>query len=120
MEITREILELAALAIGEAVECTDAEFHGCENTSTVYTGVMLRGVQTAWRPHTDIADAVRLAVKRRMMVDVGPVSVRATGFCAGYEATVRHDSTERDMERAYCEAVTICAYRIGLRKREAK
>lgn len=63
MTITREDLEMAALAAGHEVVRTEAEMHGCDGVSTICAGVMLRGVQDAWRPHTDIADAARLAVR---------------------------------------------------------
>lgn len=64
----RELLDAAARAIGCRVTCSVAEMHGCEDTSTVYRGVMLDGVQDAWSPLTDDGDALRLAVQLDLMV----------------------------------------------------
>lgn len=118
MTITRETLELAALAAGYEVVCTEAEMHGCDDASTIYTGVMLRGVQSAWRPHTDIADAARLALRLEMEIEHPPGRVVARYGEHAAWAVRRHDGTQPDKERAYCEAVTLCAAEIGRRMRE--
>lgn len=105
-EITREQLGLAALAGGHKI----------------YVWCVLCGDQiayadigpeesVAWRPHTDIADAARLALMLHMLVDVSPRDVRVLG--AIKSISLRHDGTQPDKERAYCEAVTMCAAEIG-------
>lgn len=64
----RELLELAAIAIGERVVLSEAEMHGCTDESTIYTGAMLYGVQDVWNPLADDGDALRLAVKLGVIV----------------------------------------------------
>jgi hypothetical protein len=112
-EITRETLELAALAAGYEVVCTEAEMLGCEDCSTVYTGLMLRGAQDPWRPHLDDGDAARLAVLIMMMTDCD-----GSGYCHAIYGDVKiisvvHDGTEPDKLRAWREAIVLCAAEIG-------
>ena len=122
MTITRETLELAALAAGHEVVRTEAEMHGCDEVSTIYTGVMLRGVQDAWRPHTDITDAARLAVQLGFAVksSTNQPFVHAWSFGEEFHTRSIHDGTELDKQRAYCEAVTLCAAAIGREMREGQ
>ena len=51
-EITRETLELAALAAGHEVACTEAAFHGTDDPVKLYGGgLLLCGMQDPWRPN---------------------------------------------------------------------
>ena len=95
--ITREHLELAALAAG-----------------MTYKG------DGVWRPHTDIADAARLAISLKADVAVDDDDAMATTYISKISKTVliAHDGTKPGRERAYCEAVTLCAAEIGRRMRE--
>lgn len=118
--ITREHLDLAALAIGEEVECTESWLNGCEDDSTIYTGMMLRGVQEPWRPHTDIADAARLAVRIDALVRVLPLRVESVVIRDRRLSvkSVTHDGTKSGKERAWCSAITLAAADIGRRMME--
>ena len=60
----RELLEAAARAVGYRVVC-----EACEICAGVY-GVMLEGIEKAWSPLTDDGDALRLAVKLGLRLDV--------------------------------------------------
>ena len=117
-EITRQHLELAALAAGHEVVCAEAEMQGCEDCSTVYTGLMLRGVQEPWRPHLDNGDAFGL------LVAAGITLVREAGevwaWTEDESATKRagHDGTPADAARAAREAVVLRAAEVGRRMRE--
>ena len=109
MSVTREDLELAAMAVGFEVVCTEAEMHGCDDASTIYTGVMLRGVQSPWRPHTDPGDAARLAARLRFAVGVDRAAAEVVSLSGEGLALVPHNDSDEDAERAYCEAVTLGA-----------
>ena len=114
--ITREDLENAAFAVGMlAVRMSDDG-----------SGLCPYGMQDVWRPHTDIGDAARLAVKMR---GVMAVSNDARGCLADNSEAryphppdinmyVGHDGTQADAERAYCEAITLCAAVEGKRMKE--
>ena len=106
--ITREILELAALAAGMTYKA-----------SLAMTG---DGVWRSWRPHTDIADAARLAISLKADVAVDDDDAMATTYLSKISKTVliAHDGTGPGRERAYCEAVTLCAAEIGRRMREGQ
>ena len=106
--ITREHLELAALAAGMTPL----------RMSDDGRGLLVSEQPDPWRPHTDIADAARLAVRLDMQVEIWRGWRCAT--VAGWMdwGRSRHDGTELDKERAYCEAITICAAAIGQRMRE--
>lgn len=118
--ITRETLELAALAIGEEVECTEAWLNGCEDDSTIYTGMMLRGVQEPWRPHADIAEAARLAVRIDALVRVLPLRVEAVVIRDRRLSvkSVPHNGTKSGKECAWCSAITLAAADIGWKMME--
>ena len=112
---TLEHLELAALAAGlKHVNYDGLGYDGRGGLMLVDgIGRHLEG----WRPHTDIADAARLAMR-----------ILAAGWhrryyvCAkvrGHEMIyVEHDGSDAGRERAYCEAITLCAAGIGRRMRE--
>lgn len=115
MTITREQLELAALASGHkiygwCVLCDDRIAYadiGPEES-------------VAWRPHTDIADAARLALKLLIGVDPYPgethaYTMRQANNNAPWHYFAEHNGTEPDKERAYCHAITLCAAEIGRR-----
>jgi hypothetical protein len=119
-EITRETLELAALAAGHEVACTEAEMHGCEDSSTVYTGLMLRGAQDPWRPHLDDGDSRRLqvALKITLVHFDGPPRWAADHDDDAEVNSCTHDGTPSDAARAAREAVVLCAAEVGRRMRE--
>lgn len=102
MTITRETLELAALAAGYVIDATMQTDSG---------GLCIVGSEDDWMPHTDIGDAARLAVRLRMLVDVSSRDVRVVGPMKS--KSQRHDGTYPGAERACCEAVTLCAAEIG-------
>lgn len=112
MTITREHIEMAALAAGHEIVCTEAEMHGCEERSAVYAGVMLRGVQEPWRPHIDDGDAARLADKLLMYVDSRGTAVQARVVGAEWHRVKRDGNTS-----AWREAVVLCAAAVGERMR---
>ena len=109
--ITRETLELAALAAGMTYR---DDLWTC--------GHMQRddGLWEPWRPHTDIADAARLAISLKADVAVDDDDAMATTYVSKISKTVliAHDGTKPGRERAYCEAVTLCAAEIGRQMRE--
>lgn len=106
MTITREHLELAALAAGMTpVRMSDDG-----------RGLLVAEQSEPWRPHADIADAARLAVRLMMWVDVIGRSVNAQ-IAGGAISCVDHDGTEPDKIRAWCEAVTLCAAEVGRKMR---
>ena len=122
MTITRETLELAALAIGGTLSLgttkkrTGATWAEWEWQGPI--GITVGGIVIY--PHTDIGDAARLAVLLRMVVDAGVTLAHARGICADYEGIARHDCTKADAERAWCEAVTLCAAAVGRKLKENK
>ena len=112
-KITREQLELAALAAGMTPVRMDDDG----------IGLLVAEQSNPWRPHTDIADAARLAVR----LDLWAAVDTTIAFAAqDPDATpsecchVHHDGTDDDKECAYCEAVTLCAAAIGRRMREGQ
>lgn len=111
MTITREHLELAALAGGLPVQ------EACDGYLTIRMDDFRSGY--SWRPHTDIADAARLALM--LKIDVVPLRPFVIARPKrGSDKLVYHDSTQPDMERAYCHAITLCAAEIGRRTKESK
>ena len=119
-EITREHLELAALAAGHDVACTEAAFHGTDDPVNLYGGgLLLCGLQDPWRPHLDDGDAARLAVAVGIItqpkISVPVVIAWMTGWKYQH---VRHDGTDPDKLRAWREAVVLCAAAVGERMRK--
>lgn len=106
-EITREHLELAALAAGKNVlSWTDRGVPIVDEHNGV-SGMFL------WRPHLDDGDAARLAVRLRMDIRWGADWVAAL---RGQIDVIRsHDGTEPDKLRAWREAVVLCAAADGER-----
>ena len=115
--ITQDDLKMAALAAGHFVE------PGLPPQALVRTyrdGDKMIEVYREWRPHTDIADAARLAVRLGMMVEVTDYDVHAALYRDRAACTETHDGSEADKLRAYCEAVTKLAAAIGRRMREGQ
>lgn len=116
--ITRETLELAALAAGLMhVDYSDLDYDGRDGL------VLVDGIGRHlddWRPHTDIADAARLAVHigalvRTLDLRVEALAIREQNLSV---KSIPHDGTRAGKERAWCEAVTLVAAKIGRRMRE--
>lgn len=107
MTITREHLELAALAAGIGRD------EGGMYVSTT-------GGPINWRPHTDPGDAARLAV--RLQMTVAHLDAPIPRWAADHDSldvvnTCTHDGTEPDKLRAWREAVVLCAAAVGERMR---
>lgn len=122
-EITREQLELAALAIGgtfspgtEKVR-TGETWDEWEWRGTV--GICVGGVVIC--PHLDDGDAARLAALLCMTAEWGNIGVivgdggwvRVRNWSS--RAIRHHDDTEPDKLRAWREAVVLCAAAVGER-----
>lgn len=112
--ITLEDLENAAFAVGMlAVRMSDDG-----------SGLCPYGMQDVWSPHTDRGQAAMLAVKMRMCVDVqgGRDDGEVIAFIDHKHPRMptqgaSHDGTDAGAERAYCEAITLCAAVEGKRMR---
>jgi hypothetical protein len=116
-EITRETLELAALAVGHEVACTEAAFHGTDDPVKLYGGgLFIAGVEDPWRPHLDDGDAMRLAVRLNLRVEARMRCVLVHGDLCPDHLEI-HDGTEPDKLRAWREAVVLCAAAVGERMR---
>lgn len=112
--ITREQLELAALAAGHEVACTEAAFHGTDDPVNLCGGgLLLCGLQDPWRPHLDDGDAARLAVRLGMEIEHPPRKIVARSGEHAAWAVCQHDGTEPDKLRAWREAVVLCAAAVG-------
>ena len=116
--ITREQLELAALAAGHELEyrhTSDAYYYDDPETG-----------REEWRPHLDDGDAARLAVRLDIRPQTGSYrgmhfasaeigivdGMRLGSNCA---SSVQHAGTEPDKLRAWREAVVLCAAAVGER-----
>ena len=102
--ITREQLELAALAAGHTIgwgEETPCQPH------VAYVWNADGKTSRWWRPHLDDGDAARLAVRLGLTIEIGSMVVVA------YPFHVAHDGTEPDKLRAWREAVVLCAAAVG-------
>lgn len=108
-EITREHLELAALAAGHTI--TSFEPVGPRGALVAMLGVNAAGYGIHWRPHLDDGDAARLAVRLGLTIEIGSRIVVA------FPCHVAHDGTEPDKLRAWREAVVLCAAAVGERMR---
>jgi len=111
-EITREHLELAALAAGKTIlYWADA---GRPVVNEDRNGV--RG-QFLWRPHLDDGDAARLAVRLGIAVQPLVSYESVTAWRGPIVARAKHNGTERDELLAWREAVVLCAAAVGERMR---
>lgn len=118
-EITREQLELAALAAGHTInDRMQAErdtLIGRESAP-----LWIDGVSTAWNPGRDDGDAARLAVRvgiiTQPQISAPVVNAWMTGWkYQGVRGRVSHDGTEPDKLKAWREAVVLCAAVVGER-----
>lgn len=104
MTITREALELAALAAGHVMDVTMQTDSG---------GLCIVGSEDDWMPHADIGDAARLAVQLGIRVTTpkhkgdGSSAEPTRGNTASCTA-FRADPVEQT-----CIAITLCAAEIG-------
>ena len=113
MTITREHLELAALAAGHkiygwCVLCDDRIAYadiGPEES-------------VAWRPHLDGGDAAQLAARLNIQVVMTPVAALAGRPDEWRKYHAWHDGTEPDKMRAWRGAVVLCAAAVGERMRK--
>ena len=110
--ITREQLEMAALAAGKRIVIAPLSRHDFEALDAE--------TLTAWRPHTDPGDAARLAVRLFMIVDVDTDRAWARTGRERIGGSADHNGTDPDKLRAYCEAVMICAAAVGERMQLAQ
>lgn len=110
--ITAQDLEMAALAAGRRIAIAPI---GRDAFDAIDADEM-----RVWRPHTDIADAARLAVRLDMQVESSHGWMCAT--VAGWMdwGRSKHDGTQPDKEHAYCKAVTLCAAAIGRQMRSTQ
>ena len=112
--ITREHLELAALAAGHRIE---PGLPPQVLARTYREGGQTVELYREWRPHTDPGDTARLAA--RLEIEIQPLRLRVIARSSDGDWDMqRHDGTEPDKLRAWCEAVTLCAAEIGLRMKE--
>jgi hypothetical protein len=108
-EITRETLELAALAAGLGVAVGYVPAHDDLTAVVPESG-------EEWRPHLDDGDAARLSARLQMDARWGADWVAAL---RGQIDVIRaHDGTEPDKLRAWREAVVLCAAAVGERMRK--
>lgn len=106
--ITRECLELAALAAGHTVDIDLS----CDDWLAIVGG------PAVWCPQINMLDAARLAANLQMRILWLHDWVSAVR--GGVDAIRSHDGTQGSKERAYCEAVTLCAAAIGRRMRDGQ
>ena len=115
----REMLELAAKAIGitlKPVEVKNLEFMGDDH----FIGFMtdLSQWKRGWfNPLTNDGDALRLAVKIGMNIDVGvnPVGFTATAVIADYNSVFVDEYHEENSMKATRRAIVRAAAEIGKR-----
>lgn len=113
----RELLELAAKAIGitlKPMEVENVEFMGD------YRFIGLMTDPSQWErgwfdPLTDDGDALRLAVKLGMNIDVGvnPVGFTATAVIADYNSVFVDEYHEENAMKATRRAIVRAAAEIG-------
>jgi hypothetical protein len=83
----RELLERAALASGYAIHSNDERAPGAY--------VVIDGHVRHWNPLTDDGDALRLAVKLRMAMDIGEYGLVA--FCGqGLDREIAEEQIDGD------------------------
>jgi hypothetical protein len=116
-EITRETLELAALAAGHKI------YGWCVlcNDRIAYADIGPEE-SVAWRPHLDDGDTARLAARLHITSCVNQDCAEAwLGDCSMPVSVtlveVAHDGTDPDKLRAWREAVVLCAAAVGGRMR---
>ena len=72
MTTDRELLELAAKAAGIDGEYTDVPVFDYYDTHSPYCGIQRKFSEECWNPLTDDSDALWLAVKLELLVNVTP------------------------------------------------
>lgn len=100
-----ELLTLAAKAIGEQVIGVDS------------VGVLLYGIQHAWNPLDDDGDALRLAVKLEMVLDLAQYDDGTLSRAGLHNIYSFHDKT--DPLAATRRAIVMTAAEVGRRKSNA-
>lgn len=105
--ITRETLELAALAAGHMVDI-DRSFDDW---------LAIVGGTAVWCPQINTLDAARLSLHMGMTVEVTDFDVCAALYRDRSAHTEKHDGTQASKERAYCESITQLAAAIGRKKK---
>lgn len=103
-EITREQLELAALAAGHTI------LYWSDPVGPVLAEYPGEAGEYLWRPHTDPGDAARLADLLLMYVDSRGTAVQARVVDGGWHRVGRDSNPH-----ARCEAVVLCAAAVGER-----
>jgi hypothetical protein len=108
MSADRELLELAA----KAAEMGDAVYHG------PIEGMWSESLDDYWNPLTDDGDALRLAVKLRMEVDVRDDLCwsRTTNVIECAHVSPGQDGYEQDIGAATRRAIVRAAAEIGRQK----
>lgn len=122
MTITREHLELAALAAGIFWDSVAQGGIDPRKPMPLGDGCEPDGNGGWWEPHLDDGDAARLAVAvgiiTQPQISVPVVNAWMTGWkYQGVREHVRHDGTEPDKLRAWREALVLCAAAVGERMR---
>jgi hypothetical protein len=104
----RELLELAAKAVGIEFSWINGDGARLDRKP----GVMQPYVR--WNPLTDDGDALRLAVKLRLVVDIGGVApTHERIYVGGLEGYLAHEPTGADIDAATRRAITRAAAEIG-------
>lgn len=101
----KELLELAAKAAGYQIHASlqaERDDEGCG-----YMGLWVKGISSCWNPLTDDGDALRLAVKLHIDLDL-----ETYGCCAGNRC-IENISTTVTLEEATRRAIVRAAAEIG-------
>jgi hypothetical protein len=108
----RELLELAAKAAGHGDVWSLDEHPDVTYIGPRYDGGTVR--YRVWNPLTDDGDALRLAVKLRLVVDIGGVApTHERIYVGGLEGYLAHEPTGADIDAATRRAITRAAAEIG-------
>lgn len=112
MSTDREMLELAAKAAN--LEEYSNDFSRGPMYRKFHTGMQ---DWVKWNPLTDDGDALRLAVKLRLVVDTGGVTPRSERiYIGGLEGYLADEPTGADIQAATRRAITRAAAQIQLSK----
>jgi hypothetical protein len=107
----RALLELAAKAAGYEYECTSHTGYPENDQHQVRDSF---GTLVDWNPLTDDGDALRLAVKLRLVVDIGGVTPRDKRiYVGGLDGYLAHEPTGVDIDAATRRAIVRAAADIG-------
>jgi hypothetical protein len=112
----RELLELAAKAAGIKVPTKkDAPWEGIDERG-IYRDISFGGDGTRhsyWNPLTDDGDALRLAVRLRIVVNAWGAGACAVAVFPGGSESIREPHYGEDPERATRRAIVMAAAEIG-------